>query len=187
MSLSPPAARQHLHTRTIVCEGFEREDGLFDIEARMVDTKTFDFDPSGRGHLAASTPLHDMQLRLTVDKDRVVHDIEVTTHSAPYSDCFTVAPAYKALIGASLSSGWRRAINQAVGGIKACTHLSELLMPAATVAFQTTEGAQRSARRLIPAGSDSPKPFFVNQCKGWAESGDVVKRLFPQWYIKPVE
>jgi hypothetical protein len=187
MSLSPPAARQHLHTRTIVCEGFEREDGMFDIEARMVDTKTMDFDHSGRGHLPAGTPLHDMQLRLTVDKDRVVRDLEVTTNSAPYPDCFTVAPAYRALIGASLSSGWRRAVNQAVGGITACTHLRELLMPAATVAFQTTEGAQRGVRRAMTAGGDAPKPFFINQCKAWSERGEVVKNLFPQWYIKPVD
>ena len=33
--------------------------------------------------------------------------------------------------------GWRRAVNEAVGGTKGCTHLKELLMPAATVAFQT--------------------------------------------------
>jgi hypothetical protein len=34
MSLPAPAPRRHLHTRVISCEGYEREDGLFDIEAR---------------------------------------------------------------------------------------------------------------------------------------------------------
>ena len=187
MSLSPPAARQLLHTRKIVCEGYEREDGLYDIEASLVDTKAFAFEHTRRGHLAAGTPVHDMQLRLTVDKDRVVRDIEVVTNSAPYLDCFTVAPPYKALIGASLSSGWRRAVNEAVGGTKACTHLRELLMPAATVAFQTSEGGQRGLKRAQSAGGDAPKPFFINQCKAWSESGDTVKSLFPQWYIQPVE
>src|SRR6185503_19700597 len=41
MSLSAPAPRRHLHTRSITCEGFARDDGLWDIEARIVDTKTY--------------------------------------------------------------------------------------------------------------------------------------------------
>lgn len=186
MSLSQAASRRHIHTRKIVCEGFEREDGLYDVEARIVDTKTFSFDHNKRGRVEAGTPVHDMQVRLTVDKNKVVRDIEVATNMAPYADCFTVAPAYKALIGASIASGWRRAVNEAVGGVKACTHLRELLMPVATVAFQTMEGGQKGVNRAM-ANADSPKPFFMNQCKAWSEKGALVKELFPRYYIHPVE
>ena len=41
MTLSTPAPRKHRHTRTIHAEGFLREDGLWDIEARMIDSKTY--------------------------------------------------------------------------------------------------------------------------------------------------
>ncbi|HVC12202.1 MAG TPA: DUF2889 domain-containing protein, partial [Burkholderiales bacterium] len=143
MSLSSPAPRQHLHTRTIRCEGFQRDDGLFDIEAHIIDTKTYAVDEPYRGRREAGQHMHDMQLRLTVDRQMTVRDIEVATNEAPYDPCFTVAPAYKALVGAKIGGGWRRAVNEAVGGTRGCTHLRELLMPAATVAFQTIGGWPR--------------------------------------------
>jgi len=37
MPLSPPVGRQHLHTRRVVCQGFFRDDGLWDIEGRITD------------------------------------------------------------------------------------------------------------------------------------------------------
>ena len=185
MPLSQAAARRPIHTRTIVLEGFEREDGLIDVEARLVDTKSFSFQHRKRGTVQAGSPVHDLRLRLTVDKDRVVRDIETSSDVAPYEDCQTVAPAYKSLIGAKLSLGWRRAVNEAVGGVKGCTHLRELLMPMATVAFQTMEGGQKAANRALDP--NAPAPFFMNQCKAWSASGKLVGELYPRFHIQPVE
>ena len=41
MPLTTPAGRRLMHTRSIECRGYEREDGLWDIEAHLVDTKTY--------------------------------------------------------------------------------------------------------------------------------------------------
>ena len=95
MSLSTPAPRRHLHTRTIKCEGFERDDGLFDIEARIIDQKTYAVEEPYRGRRAAGMHVHDMQLRLTLDRAMTVRGIEVTTNHAPYDACPGVAPAYR--------------------------------------------------------------------------------------------
>ena len=95
MSLSPAAPRRHLHTRTIACEGYQRDDGLFDIEARIVDRKTYDVTEPYRGLRKAGEHVHDMQLRMTLDRDMVVRDIEVATVDAPYEPCFAVAAAFK--------------------------------------------------------------------------------------------
>lgn len=181
MSLSPAAPRRHLHTRTISCEGYGREDGLFDIEARIVDQKTYDVTEPFRGHRKAGQHVHDMQLRMTLDRDMVVRDIEVATNEAPYQPCFGVAPAYKRLIGAKVGGGWRKAVNEAVGGTKGCTHLRELLMPAATVAFQTM-GSWPKGGKVATADAPSRearKPYFIDGCKAWAADGPIVKELFP--------
>ncbi len=184
MNLPAPTARKKLHTRTIVCEGYEREDGLFDIEARIVDTKTYSVDHSRRGLLEPGTPMHDMCLRLTVDQAKTVHDIEVFTQDAPYLECFKVAPAFKRLIGASLVSGWRQAVEQAVGGTQGCTHLKELLGPAATVVFQTTSGGQKTFRQAPGEPVEAVvRPHFLGKCKGWDPSGDAVKELLPSFYV----
>jgi hypothetical protein len=184
MSLSKPAPRRHLHTRAITCEGYEREDGLYDIEARIVDRKTYDVDEPYRGHRPAGAHVHDMQLRLTLDRTMTVRDIEVTTNHAPYDACPSVAPAYKALVGAKVGGGWRKAVTEAVGRTKGCTHITELLMPAATVAFQTMGSWPKDGDVATEARPDmsAKKPYFIDGCKAWASDGPVVHRLFPMHY-----
>jgi len=173
-----------MHTRSITCEGFARDDGLWDIEARMVDTKTYDTDEPYRGHRLAGMHVHEMRLRLTVDTDKNVRDIAVATQHAPYDACFTVAPAYRQLIGANLARGWRKAVQAAVGGTAGCTHLKELLMPAATVAFQSMGSWPKDGEVATEAGPDRhvEKPYFIDGCKAWASDGVVVKRLYPLHY-----
>jgi|GEM_PF-92795 len=185
--LPPPAPRQHLHTRRIVCEGYERADGLYDIEARIVDTKTYPVEEPYRGRREAGAHVHDMCVRLTVDRDHVVHEVEVATLEAPYPPCGTVAPAYKRLIGARIGAGWRRAVQEAVGGTAGCTHVTELLYPIATVVYQTLaswpkDGAVATEERPDDAAR---KPHFIDGCKAWASDGEVVKRLFPLHYQGP--
>ena len=184
MSLSPPAPRRHLHTRTIACEGYERDDGLVDIEARVIDTKTYAVDEPYRGHRAPGMHVHDMQLRLTLDHAMTVRDIEVTTNHAPYEPCYGVAPAYKNLVGAKIGGGWRKAVNEAVGGTKGCTHLRELLMPVATVAFQTMSSWPKAGKVATERKPDdaTKKPYFLDGCRAWASDGEVVKKLFPLHY-----
>ena len=181
MPLSAPAPRRHLHTRKISCEGYMREDGLFDIEASIVDTKTYPVEEPYRGLRQPGEHVHDMQLRLTVDRELNVRDIEVATNDAPYPACYTVAEAYRRLIGARIGGGWRRAVNDAVGGTKGCTHLKELLLPAATVAFQTMGSWPKAGKVATEAAPDTgrKKPYFIDGCKAWAADGPVVERLFP--------
>ena len=181
MPLSAPAARRHLHTRNITCEGYARDDGLWDIEACIVDTKTYQTDEPFRGVRPAGMPVHHMQVRLTLDRDMVVRDIEVTTNEAPYDACPSVAPNYKALIGAKIGAGWRKAVAEAVGRTRGCTHITELLMPAATVAFQTM-GSWPKPESESPAVDAGKKPYFVDGCKAWASDGPVVKKMFPLYY-----
>lgn len=184
MSLSPAAPRRHLHTRTITCEGYERDDGLFDIEAQIVDRKTYAVDEPYRGHREAGAHVHDMQLRLTLDRGMTVREIDVTTNHAPYDVCPTVAPGYKALVGAKIGGGWRKAVTEAVGRTKGCTHITELLMPAATVAFQTIGSWPKGGEVATEAHPDqaAKKPYFIDGCKAWASDSPVVQRLFPLHY-----
>ena len=186
MSLPTPAPRRHLHTRTIKCEGFERDDGLYDIEARIVDQKTYPTHEPYRGHRAPGMHVHDMQLRLTLEQDMTVRAIEVKTNHAPYDACRTVAPNYNALIGAKVGGGWRKAVTEAVGRTRGCTHITELLMPAATVAFQTIGSWPKAGQVATEAKPDltAKKPYFIDACKAWASDGEVVKRLFPLHYRK---
>ena len=85
MPLSEPAARQPLHNRQYDFRGYRREDGLWDIEGRIVDTKTYAFENQHRGQIEAGTPVHDMQVRLTLDDDFLIRDIEAVTDASPFA------------------------------------------------------------------------------------------------------
>lgn len=135
--LSPPVAREHLHTRRIECRGYRRADGLWDIEAQIVDTKTYAFENGWRGTVGPGEPLHDMHVRLTLDDRLVIHDAEAVTVASPYRICPEAAPNLARIKGLRIKPGWMGEVKRRYGGPEGCTHILELLRPLATAAFQT--------------------------------------------------
>lgn len=176
MPLSPPAPREKLHDRTIVLEGFRRADGLFDIEARLTDTKAYAFTNEDRGEVRPGEPLHGMLMRLTIDEDMRVVSCEANTEYGPYAICPAITPNFAALAGLRIGPGWMRAVKERVGGVKGCTHLVELLGPMATVAFQTLV----VLRRKRPVDPAKP-PSLLNTCHAYAADGPIVARRWPQF------
>ena len=86
--------RQRLHQRSISYDGFQRADGLFDIDAHLVDAKDHDFELL-TGMRPAREAVHDMWVRVTIDAEFVIHAIEVRTDGMPYPDaCDSIEPAY---------------------------------------------------------------------------------------------
>jgi hypothetical protein len=136
---SPRVPRNHIHTRRIVCEAFEREDGLWDIEANMTDVKTYDVDRASAGE-----PLHDMWVRLTLDTSFVIQDVESALDAYPRGECPYAVSPMKDLIGVRISTGWQGEVRRRIGGALGCTHLRELLAPMATTAMQAMGGVLRA-------------------------------------------
>ena len=183
MPLSNPVPRKLMHTRAIECKGYERADGLWDIEAHLVDTKTqLHTRRHGGRPREPGEPVHDMWLRLTIDLDMKVHDAEAVTDSGPYPHCGDITPNFKRLIGVTIGPGWRRKTLELLGGIKGCTHLVELLGPLGTTAFQAT-GRARDARN---AGKPIlKKPYQLNACHVYKDDSDAVRERWPQFYTGP--
>ena len=187
MPLPTSVNRQHIHTRQINFTGFEREDGLFDIEAHLTDTKTYEFSNNWRGSIKPGEALHEMWLRVTVNDHFVIQAVEAATDNSPFSICPDITPVYKSLVGLTMGPGWRQAVRKQVGGVQGCTHLTELLFPMATVAIQTIRPLQNHRRQL--ADSDSRrhvgKPFVLNTCHAWDQHSPVVRENAPDYYIPP--
>lgn len=185
MPLPEPTQRQPIHTRQIQLQGYEREDGLFDIEAHMTDVKAYAFRNKWRGSIEVGEPLHEMWLRLTIDSDFVVHDVAAATDNSPFEVCPDITPRYQSLIGLRIGPGWRKAIRERVGGVEGCTHLTELLMPMATVAIQTIRPLQNHRRQLADSDASADKrgrPFVLNTCHAWATHSPVVRDNAPDYY-----
>ena len=180
MPLSTPQPRKAIHKRAIECIGYEREDGLWDIEAHLVDTKTYVHTRrSGDSLRQPGQPVHDMWIRVTFDLDMVIHDVEARTDDGPYPVCGDITVNFKRLIGLKIASGWRREVRQRVGGAKGCAHLVELLGPLATTALQAT-GRAREARN---AGQPSTKvPYQLNSCHIYKDDSEYTRQRWPAFY-----
>ncbi|MBK8174604.1 MAG: DUF2889 domain-containing protein [Rhodospirillales bacterium] len=180
MALSRPARREHIHSRDIRCRGYRREDGLWDIEATLEDTKSYSFANQDRGGIVAGEPIHRMHVRLTLDDALTVIAAEAETEAGPFSLCDAITPVFDRLRGLRIGPGWRKAVVGRMGGVQGCTHLSELLLgPVTTTAMQTIAGAR--SRRQQPADDGRPPPI-LDTCHALARSSDVVRRLWPEFH-----
>jgi hypothetical protein len=164
-----------MHTRRVTYRGFEREDGLWDIEGEMIDTKPFAFYLEGERDWGAEEPVHHMRIRVTLDDGMVIRDIAVAMDGVPHSNCTEAQAPMLRMIGSTMGKGWRRTIEQHLGGIQGCTHLRELLFNMATAAFQT-----RSASFEPPA--DGRPPMHLGQCMAWDFNGPLVERVYPVFF-----
>lgn len=184
MPLPEPASRTHIHTRKIDYRGYERDDGLWDIEAHMTDTKTYAFKNNWRGQMEIGQPLHEMLLRVTIDDDFVIRDICAATENSPFEMCPDITPNYASLIGIKMGLGWRKAIRMKVGGSQGCTHLTELLFPMATVAMQTIWPLKSHRRNQADSEVEQTKhrPVVLDTCHAWSTESLVVKENAPDYY-----
>ncbi len=202
MPLSPPQERELLHSRDIVLRGYRRADGLYDIEARLTDTKSYGTTNRDRGYIDAGEPIHGMWLRLTVDEQRNVIACEAANDYTPYSICPTAAPNFSRLAGLQIKPGFLKEAAKRIGGTAGCTHLRELLQQMATTAYQTIDPA-RAKREAEAAGEvDQPgsdrldarisvkmggAPAILNTCVAYGTESPVVRRRWPHLYTGPVE
>jgi hypothetical protein len=82
--LTQPVSRELAHTRVVTCHGYRREDDLWDIEGRIVDTKPYRFQNRDRGGwIEADEALHDMSIRLTINLDLEVIDVDAVIDHSP--------------------------------------------------------------------------------------------------------
>ena len=172
--LPNPKPRTPLHTREITFHGFAREDGLWDIEGHLKDYKPTPF-VTGETTWQPGEAFHDMWVRLTLNDELVIQDIEVAMNGHPHPECPQAIPPMTGLIGERLGKGWRKTIQTHLGGIAGCTHLRELLNSLATAAFQSIP------RALFDPDENEP-PLYLGTCKSWDFNGPVVMRIYPQFY-----
>ncbi|MFD0666212.1 DUF2889 domain-containing protein [Ramlibacter sp. MAHUQ-53] len=183
MPLPEPAKREHLHTRNVTFRGYAREDGLWDIEAELRDSKAYPIQMYERGELPPGEYVHHMAVRLTVDDAFQVRAVVATMDDTPLGECQQALPPVAGLVGARLGPGWRQAVDRVLGGTRGCTHMRELLVNAATAAYQTIPaGLQRRSGIQGPPGSESQTPpFHLGRCVSWDIDGGPVARYYPRW------
>jgi len=184
----PDTKRRLMHRRSVECLGYLRDDGLWEVEARLVDSKPFARHDRRHGLRQPGDPVHDIRLRLAVDDTLTVRETGTTMYATPYPSCIDVEGILQRLVGERIGKGWREAVRRKIGKLETCTHLAELLGPAVTTLFQCMSNGKN------PEGRDSiddqrqvtEPPFFIGGCHSWRTDGPVVAEFFPQFATKAV-
>lgn len=174
-------AREAVHARTIEIRGYKRADGLYEVEGHLLDTKPYDFRLAA-GVRKAGEPVHSMWLRVTLDRTLTIVDAEAKMDAVPYvDDCGRIVPAYRRLIGLSIGPGYLQKLKELFGGVRGCTHVSELAAALATGAFQTLAGQGLQ--------DPSKRPFQLDRCHALESTSPAVARYYPKWYrgTEPIE
>jgi len=186
MSLSTPVSRRALrHTRAIDIQAFKRDDGLWDLDARITDIKVND-TLLASGLRAGGTPLHDLSLRLTVDRQLTIVAAEAVSDAVPYPGfCDTIGPAYAALVGLNLRKGFRHEVKQRLHGVAGCTHLTELAQILPTAAVQAFANDVWPANDAASSVAGHEKPFQLDKCHALRTDGGAVAQFYPRWVAKP--
>jgi hypothetical protein len=183
MSLSKAKPRRHIHTRSIRCDAYQRDDGLWDIEGIITDTKSYSFENQDRNGVAAGEAVHQMRVRLTVDDELVVQSAEAFTEAAPFNMCGNIAPDYSKLAGLKIGAGWRKNVTARLGGTHGCTHISDLVLgPLPVTAFQAVIPARRKRENEAVSGV---KPTTLDTCHALASTSPVVQSRWPEFYVEP--
>ena len=184
MSKPTSMNRREIHCRSIECKGYQRDDELWDIEGRVVDTKSEDYRTLE--HLVAvGDAMHDMFVRLTVDNEFNIREIEVRTNSSPFKDCPGCNAAYERIIGLNtMMPGFQKKVKELMQGSNGCTHITELFGPLATTAYQTI-GSWLNQNQYDGKLREKDWKLLVDSCYGFRSTGKVVATNFPELHRLP--
>ena len=183
MPLSEPTVERELyHRREVICQGFRRADGLYDIEGSLDDTKPFPVPNHHQREIPAGEPIHGMRLRLTVDLDLVIRAVDVASDAVPNPVCREVTPNFQRLVGLKVAPGFTRAVRERLGGREGCTHLVELVGALATAAFQAVFPERERRDR---AAASRERPYIIDTCYTLRSDGPEVARRWPHFHTGP--
>lgn len=176
----PSITRRPLHRRAVDVQVFARDDGLFDVEARLTDTKTHDVVLAGKTRKSGE-PIHEMGLHLTVDASLTITAAIAETLWMPYPGaCEAHGDAYGRLVGLNLIRGFRRAVQERLGGTRGCTHLTELCQVLPTAVMQAMAGSVIDTDEGDAAGNP---PFQLDRCHALRRDGPTVAKFYPRWSV----
>jgi hypothetical protein len=180
-------SRKLVHERKIDLKVYRRDDQLWDIEAQITDCKAQGLQLAAI-YREAGEPIHDMQLTVTINEKMDILQAFAKSLHVPYAGtCELIGPDYAKLVGLNLLSGFREGVKNRLGGIKGCTHISELTKLLPTVATQAFVGEVFHVQAHNEGQNQENLPFQFNGCHALRTDGEVVKKFHPVWYGHPLE
>jgi hypothetical protein len=125
-----------------------------------------------------------MSLTLTIDRTSLlVVDARAEMRDFPHEECRTIEPAFRALVGLSITRGYTRAVQERLGRQRGCSHLEFLARAIGPAAIQTMASSRgrRGSNPVTGDGGIAPGGWLTNTCHLWAEDGIGYEKVAAGW------
>jgi hypothetical protein len=171
--------RTLVHRRSIDVRVYARGNGLWEVDAHIRDVRPKAVRLA-TGPRIAGEPIHDMLLRLVVNERFEVLEAGARSDAVPFAGaCDAYRDAYARLVGLNLMRGFRKAVQERLGGVHGCTHLTELAQILPTAVVQAFAG---EVLDTIGDGPGETRPFQIDRCHALRADGEAVRVHYPRWY-----
>ena len=107
----------------------------------------------------------------------MIHDASARTVHGPYRLCGDITASYRQLIGLRIEPGFTQTVKRMFRGVRGCSHITELLPPMATVAFQIL-WSDPDEFRTANAASGPQRSSPLGGCHALRLDGEVVRLHF---------
>jgi hypothetical protein len=168
-----------VHERLIEVRSYPLGEDQLIVEGRLRDERLiqgYDWN----GEQCSPGIIHLMSVRLLVgDWPVTIFDAEAEMEEIPHRLCPTILEGVKKLIGLQIMSGYGEKVNNLLGGIRGCNHLTYLIVSMGTAALHGYWTSYSRIRHPIPRSLDEFTGLsnLINSCKLWKEDGPIIKEI----------
>ena len=167
--------QEEVHRRDHKISTYKAENHSIIVEGTLFDQRLIDIHHfSGTIRLAGIQ--HDMVIRLLVNPDLTIEDVEVEMPGHPHEECPETMESLQQIKGLKISRGFTMKIKELFSQGRGCSHLSELLIamaPAAVQGFWTAFSSDSQPENV----DNTVKPFLTDTCWVWRKDGNAIKSL----------
>ena len=164
-------ANRKIATRQIEMTTLEGPEGMLVLEGVLRDDRHIEFNGFSGDTIPAGR-FHTIKARLFVSVEEMrIEDIKVGFEDVPYRECRDMGAKYRSLIGLSIESGLTRAVLERVGGEKACSHLTHLIITMGPAFVQAAFTYRTRVESSSYPTNDQVRRYFLDSCYIWRADG----------------
>ena len=158
-----------VHRRTISVNVLDDGD-LLELDCRLLDER-----PWAGEELENQPVVHDIRLRIKVDKESlVITAADAQMLMQPHVECVDILSHYQQLVGVSVARGYNKKIQELFGRERGCSHLEFMAKAIGTAVLQGVLSGSRRDDWLQGEAFDLPPnadQILMNTCHFWKEDG----------------
>ncbi len=169
---------EKVHNRDIKVSTYKSKDGGIIVEGELIDNRLVNTHHHDGSKRSAGT-VHHLIIRLLVDNEFVIQDVEVEMPTIPHDECPETKNSLDEIKGMKIMRGFTLKIKEMFSNGRGCSHLSELLISMAPAAVQGFFTALTTEPLPEEMGA-SVKLFLTDTCWVWRKDGPTLKRLMEE-------